>query len=231
MKKALVLHAAPILAVGVLAYLFSAPIMSQAGEPTTPDEAKALVKMVEKFSLPLMGADTETTLKIGDALPPLKCADLEGKPLEINDMYGEKGTLVVFWATWCGACMHDLPHEASLARFYKAKGLNVIGVNADDDPARARAVIDAFSIKWPTIYEPKEDQSADGIVKRLEIKTWPTLLLFDSNRKLVSASPDLRMLRKVKDSAENSYWMKSLDCTIIKLIGPLQGAPHISQVP
>ncbi len=49
-------------------------------------------------------------------------AKYRGKPLVVN-----------FWATWCEPCRDEYPLIVELANEFKAQGVNVIGINMDDD--------------------------------------------------------------------------------------------------
>jgi hypothetical protein len=126
--------------------------------------------------------------------------------------------------------MTQLQHEVRLAQAYEGKGLRVIGINADTDVAKAKAAIDVLNIRWPMIHEPREDQSPEGAIKTLDIHTWPTLLLFDAERKLMAASPYLNMSSIMEDSEGNCYGIDSLDWTITRVLGPLQWVPIVSPV-
>ena len=75
-----------------------------------------------------------------------------------------------------------------------------------------------LGISWPTVYEPRRGQAADGIVKMLGINRWPTLLLFDGERKLIAASPYLNMSTISEDSAGAAYGVDSLDWTLTKVL-------------
>ncbi len=53
---------------------------------------------------------------------------------------GHRGVpmLLDFWATWCAPCWRALAASARLQSSYEAKGLQVVGVNIDEDVPKAR---------------------------------------------------------------------------------------------
>jgi thiol-disulfide isomerase/thioredoxin len=66
------------------------------------------------------------------AQPELKIIDAQGYQ-QLLEQYRGKQLLVTFWATWCEPCRDEYPMLNQLAKEYAAKGLNVVGVNLDDD--------------------------------------------------------------------------------------------------
>jgi thiol-disulfide isomerase/thioredoxin len=47
--------------------------------------------------------------------------------------YRGKALVVNFWATWCEPCRDEYPLIVELAKEFKAQGVNVVGVDMDDD--------------------------------------------------------------------------------------------------
>lgn len=43
--------------------------------------------------------------------------------------------VVTLWATWCGVCAHEMPELDALARRWNGKGVAVLPVSIDQDPA------------------------------------------------------------------------------------------------
>ena len=78
---------------------------------------------------------------IGEALAPFEVAGLDGKTIRSKALAG-KPTVLTFWASWCGPCQKEMPALASLYTTYKDKGLQVLAVSVDSQPAKLTAWLD-----------------------------------------------------------------------------------------
>src|SRR5271167_4987051 len=58
--------------------------------------------------------------------------DLHGYE-NILQQYKGKPLLVTFWATWCEPCRDEYPMLNEMAKQYAPQGLNVVGVDLDQD--------------------------------------------------------------------------------------------------
>jgi len=64
-------------------------------------------------------------LTIGDVAPKLSYSKwIQGNPQTIND---DKTYVIEFWATWCGPCIHAMPHLSELSKKYK----NIVFIGCD----------------------------------------------------------------------------------------------------
>jgi len=172
------------------------------------------------FAMPAAGAATDTSLRIGDSFPEIQAVDLDGNAVALDQqLLGERYTLVVFWSTWCGFCMHELPHEVELAQQYEGAGLRVIGVNADDTTAIAKAAAKDHELPWLNLFEGPEKT----ISNQLGIKQWPAILLLDRDGKIVSATQPLRSIAAEQLPDGTVRAVSGLDWTLQRLLAGMAG--------
>ncbi|HMV81702.1 MAG TPA: TlpA disulfide reductase family protein [Blastocatellia bacterium] len=56
---------------------------------------------------------------------------IDGKTKKLAD-YSGKVLVVDLWATWCGPCRQEIPHLVEMAKDYKSKGVEVVGLTTED---------------------------------------------------------------------------------------------------
>jgi len=74
--------------------------------------------------------------------------DLNGGRLDLARFRG-KVVLLDFWATWCAPCQVEMPRFVQWQRQYGPRGLQVIGISMDDDPALARRLYAKLKLNYP----------------------------------------------------------------------------------
>jgi thiol-disulfide isomerase/thioredoxin len=114
-------------------------------------------------------------LAVGKVAPDIEGKDLDGKPLKLSGHRG-KVVLLVYWATWCGPCMADVPRERALVKRLAGKPFAILGINADKDQAAAQKASVKEEMPWQSIW----DGEAGPIVTRWNVDAWPTLYLLDT---------------------------------------------------
>ncbi len=163
---------------------------------------KQYAKLVELFPA------TEDGKKAAGALRRL---DLEGKPLVItgtglqnesvdSSKYRGKPVLFVFWASWAKPVKDDLPELVKVYEKYHPRGLQIIGVNLDNDRSELDAFLKENPVSWPQIFEP------GGMESRLAVDygiiLLPSMFLIDADGKVIS--------RNLRTSAEADRQLEKL---------------------
>jgi thiol-disulfide isomerase/thioredoxin len=85
---------------------------------------------------------------------------LDGQKTKLAD-YSGKVLVVDLWATWCGPCKQEIPHLIEIAKEYKGRGVEVIGLTNEDPEADAEWVkkfSEAFNINYPIGWADEEMQ-------------------------------------------------------------------------
>lgn len=72
----------------------------------------------------------------------------DGAPVAFGQWAGQP-VLVNLWASWCPPCIEELPALRALHAQWAPRGLVVVGVAIDDQPARVLATADARGMAWP----------------------------------------------------------------------------------
>jgi len=119
-------------------------------------------------ALALFGV-ARAAIGIGDAFPPLPQAP--ATDLRVPALLG-KVVLVDFWASWCAPCKASFPAYARIYADYAARGLVVVGVSVDDDPADYANFVRKHAPPFPTIRDRDK-----RLVNEVGIPAMPTSYL------------------------------------------------------
>jgi thiol-disulfide isomerase/thioredoxin len=74
---------------------------------------------------------------------------------------------VVFWASWCSSCRTELK---SLPRFNERPDVEVITINVDKEPKRARAFVAINHVSLPVLRD--ESRSLRNALKVFAVPSW-----------------------------------------------------------
>ncbi len=114
-----------------------------------------------------------------------------------GDLVG-KVVLVDCWATWCPPCRESLPKLAKLYAKYHPRGVEFVGLTPEGGSAR-RAVEDFVAtvpgFDWPVGY------GATPTLDMLGIRFFPTLIVFDTQGRVVWSSTSTYGLAEALDEA------------------------------
>jgi peroxiredoxin len=97
--------------------------------------------------------------------------DLDGSPYVIN-----------FWATWCDPCRAEMPAFEKVWGKYKNRGLVVVGVNINDDPAEARDFARRLGVTYPLVVDEN-----DELATELGVRGLPQTFFVDSDGDIVGS--------------------------------------------
>jgi peroxiredoxin len=119
---------------------------------------------------------------IGTMIDDFKLPDADGKEHSLKSLAGSKGVVVLFIATKCPVSNAYNDRMEKLAQDYKAKGINVVGINANNTEPAAEVKSHAAE-KGLTFTILKDD--GNKIADRLGATRTPEAYVLDASMKLV----------------------------------------------
>jgi peroxiredoxin len=102
----------------------------------------------------------------------------DGKKIRARDLRG-KVVLLDCWATGCSPCMDLLPEIKELYEKRHADGLEVLGINFDNDPEKAKETCRRLGLPWPQVVVPNDDATRQLWQEASGMGELPRVLLID----------------------------------------------------
>jgi peroxiredoxin len=133
-----------------------------------------------------MVAVESTMLPLGTKAPQFALPDPAGKVWSLDDVAGERATLVAFVCNHCPYVRHIATRLGERAAEWAVAGVGVIGVNSNDvtsypDDQPERMAKQAVEWNWTFPYVSDEDQS---VALAYRAACTPDFFLFDADRRL-----------------------------------------------
>ncbi len=114
---------------------------------------------------------------VGNKAPDFKLEPVGGgKPMSLSRFHG-KAVVVVFWATWCPPCRHEIPALKDFYQSYTPKGVQVVTVTLDYRQTREDVV--QFQQKYELPYTVLWD-SGNKVSDAWGVEGIPTNLVLDA---------------------------------------------------
>jgi thiol-disulfide isomerase/thioredoxin len=125
----------------------------------------------------LTGLANVSSLKVGKVAPDIQGVDLGGQKLSLKEFRG-RVVLLVFWASWCGPCMAEVPHEREIVEKLTGRPFVLIGVNGDEEQLNARSAVERVGIPWRSFASDASGRRG-GIPAAWNVYSWPTTFAID----------------------------------------------------
>ena len=120
----------------------------------------------------------------GAEVPNFELSKLDGSKVQIGDI-SSKVMMINFWATWCEACMEEMPSIVTLRDQYSPKGFEVLGINVDENPKDVTPpIVKKLGIKFPIFTD-----TGNSLAEMFDVHAIPLTVIINKSRKILLVEP------------------------------------------
>jgi peroxiredoxin len=140
-----------------------------------PVRARSRALLVSAFLLVAgLAPGAVRAVEAGQPAPSFSARALDGDSTLALASYKGKVVFLDFWASWCGPCQNAMPVIESLRNEFPADQFQVLAVNVDQDPKKAREFLERRKVGYPSVSDPEGHLPAT-----YGLKTMPTSYIID----------------------------------------------------
>jgi peroxiredoxin/quercetin dioxygenase-like cupin family protein len=98
---------------------------------------------------------------VGQLAPDAALDTVDGKRIELGDLYGRKPVYLKFWATWCVPCRQQMPHfEAAWQRYHERVAVVAVNLGLNDEVNDVREYLSKTKLSMPVAIDSAGDLAA-----------------------------------------------------------------------
>lgn len=167
--------------------------------------------------------DLPTAAAIGATVADFSLSDADGKTQSLASVKGKNGTVLIFVAVQCPVSNAYNARMEKLAQDYKARGINVVGINSNaTEPAEAvKAQAATNHLTFPILKDP-----GNKVADQLGASVTPEAYFLDASNKLVyrgridnNRNGDQITATELRDALEATLSGKPVTKTIANAFG------------
>ena len=111
--------------------------------------------------------------------PLFTLPDYAGTTHNLSEYLGHGYTLVEFWASWCNACLMEMPTLKEAYRRYINQGFQIVSVSLDTNSAVWLDTVVRLGITWTQLSDVRGWESP--VAARYHVTSIPSTFLVDSS--------------------------------------------------
>ncbi len=120
-----------------------------------------------------LGGSTVVAVEPDQDVPDFTLKAMTGENIRLEELRGQV-VLINFWASWCGPCRQEMPILQKIHDRYEPLGFTVLGVNVDEEPAKANRIVERLKLDFPLLLDSKQEVS-----EAYDVNAMPFTVLVD----------------------------------------------------
>jgi peroxiredoxin len=145
--------------------------------------AAGLILVIIVVALSLLKSqvkDDTSSVHIGDTISDFEVVEFGKNPVKASSIKA-KIVLLNFWASWCEACVSEMPSLQTLWNDFKDKELAVLPVNVEEEPGTVLpSLAKEINLRMPIYVDPKTK-----LAELFDVHSLPFTVVLDDNRKVL----------------------------------------------
>ncbi len=131
----------------------------------------------------------------------LPSLDPSKEPVTLSEFVQSSPVLLVFWATWCPACVEEIEQLNEWESAYPDTELRILSVNVGEDAATIEVFLKDYPIHYPVLLDRNSE-----VTESYDLMGLPVSLFLANNREILYYGFGLpsnldKLLRQVKESS------------------------------
>jgi peroxiredoxin len=128
----------------------------------------------------------------GKTAPDFTVTDVSGRQHKLSDYRG-KQVMLIFWATWCGPCIRELPHLIALRNLFPEDKLAMLAISNEN-----LSLVKKFTAKWKLNYTAVSADNSSLPQPFNNIYSIPSSFFIEPDGKIKLATEGLLNLGAIK---------------------------------
>ncbi len=122
---------------------------------------------------------------VGEKAPDFTLKTISGNSINLADTLKTKPAVLVFWATWCPACLREIP---DVEKYYKAKGdkVAVIGINVQESEKKVAGFAAKKGISYPVALD-----TSGSVARAYGVRGIPSVIAIDKSGDILYYGHDI----------------------------------------
>jgi len=130
--------------------------------------------IVAGCSFPNLNTEEQQTETLNKPSFDFELNDLEGNTIKLSDYKNQKVVVLVFGATWCPACVTELPEVQEYYESADKEQVEIIWIYTNEKEDTIKNFRDEHNLEFPIIHDKSRD-----IYDQYKISTIPTSVFID----------------------------------------------------
>jgi peroxiredoxin len=114
-------------------------------------------------------------IQVGNVAPDFQLPNLDYETISLNELRG-KPVVLNFWATWCPACIDEMPYLQEIHEEYSDEGLMLLAIDVGESPSQVEKFLQRNNLSLPVLLD------TNGVVaQKYSILNIPTTFFIDGD--------------------------------------------------